>query len=187
MKRIGIRIAILAIDASAVPSWAGGADGASVGNCTWCHGGSEQGYMVAPRLAGHRPQYIESQLRSSRAHPNIHFRDSTCGARSGRWTRTRRANWQSVLEILHPWPPMMATAISRRVEDNLHGRNSGSQYRFVLCLPWTGRRGRERHSSSGWTSLFRLKSRTPAMGPRISFGRGVSDADGRKPPRPERN
>ena len=68
MKRIGIRIAILAIVASAVPSWAGGADGASVGNCTWCHGGSGQGYMVAPRLAGQRPQYIESQLRSLREH-----------------------------------------------------------------------------------------------------------------------
>src|ERR1700676_5759081 len=27
-----------------------------------------QGYMVAPRLAGQRPQYIESQLRSYREH-----------------------------------------------------------------------------------------------------------------------
>jgi cytochrome c553 len=68
MKRIGIRIAILAIVASAVPSWAGGADGAAVRNCTWCHGASGQGYMVAPRLAGQRPQYIEGQLRSFREH-----------------------------------------------------------------------------------------------------------------------
>ena len=68
MKRIGIRIAILAIVASAAPSWAGGADGAGIRNCTWCHGTSGQGYMVAPRLAGQRPQYIESQLRSFREH-----------------------------------------------------------------------------------------------------------------------
>jgi len=68
MKRIGLRIAILAIVASAAPSWAGGADGAGIRNCTWCHGTSGQGYMVAPRLAGQRPQYIESQLRSFREH-----------------------------------------------------------------------------------------------------------------------
>jgi cytochrome c553 len=68
MKRIGFRVAILAIFASTVPSWAGGVDGAGVRNCTWCHGASGQGYMVAPRLAGQRPQYIESQLRSLRAH-----------------------------------------------------------------------------------------------------------------------
>jgi len=68
MKRIGLRIAILAIVASAAPSWAGGADGAGIRNCTWCHGTSGQGYMVAPRLAGQRPEYIESQLRSFREH-----------------------------------------------------------------------------------------------------------------------
>lgn len=68
MKRIGFRVAILAIFASTVPSWAGGVDGAGVRNCTWCHGASGQGYMVAPRLAGQRPQYIESQLRSFRTH-----------------------------------------------------------------------------------------------------------------------
>jgi cytochrome c553 len=68
MKRIGLRIAILAIVASGAPSWAGGADGAGVRNCTWCHGTSGQGYMVAPRLAGQRAQYIEGQLRSFREH-----------------------------------------------------------------------------------------------------------------------
>ena len=66
MKRIGLKIAILAIVAAAVPAWAG--DGAAVRNCTWCHGTSGQGYMVAPRLAGQRPQYIESQIRSFHEH-----------------------------------------------------------------------------------------------------------------------
>ena len=68
MKRIGLKIAILAIVASTVPAWAGDGESASVRNCTWCHGTSGQGYMVAPRLAGQRPQYIESQLRSYREH-----------------------------------------------------------------------------------------------------------------------
>jgi len=68
MKRIGLKMAILAIFVSAVPSWAGGLDDHAVRNCTWCHGSSAQGYTVAPRLAGQRPQYIESQLRSFRSH-----------------------------------------------------------------------------------------------------------------------
>jgi cytochrome c553 len=68
MKRIGLKIAILAIVASAVPAWAGESESAGVRNCTWCHGTSGQGYMVAPRLAGQRAQYIEGQIRSYRQH-----------------------------------------------------------------------------------------------------------------------
>jgi len=69
MKRIGLRIAILAIVASAVSTvsaWAG--ESAAVRNCTWCHGAGAQGYTVAPRLAGQRPQYIMSQIRSFHEH-----------------------------------------------------------------------------------------------------------------------
>jgi cytochrome c553 len=66
MKRIGPKIAILAIFAAAVPAWAG--ESAAVRNCTWCHGTGAQGYTVAPRLAGQRPQYIMSQIRSFREH-----------------------------------------------------------------------------------------------------------------------
>jgi len=68
MKRIGLRLAILAIAASTVSAWAGDGDSAAVRNCTWCHGTSGQGFTVAPRLAGQRPQYIESQIRSFREH-----------------------------------------------------------------------------------------------------------------------
>jgi len=64
MKRIGLNIAILAIVASTLPAWAGDGENAGVRNCTWCHGTAGQGFMVAPRLAGQRPQYIEGQLRS---------------------------------------------------------------------------------------------------------------------------
>src|ERR1700737_1439091 len=72
MKRIGLRKAALAIVAcivatvSIVSSWAG--ESAVVRNCTWCHGAGAQGYTVAPRLAGQRPQYILSEIRNFREH-----------------------------------------------------------------------------------------------------------------------
>ncbi len=66
MKRIGLKLAILAIFASSAPSWA--SESPAVRNCTWCHGTGAQGYTVAPRLAGQRPQYIMSQIRSFREH-----------------------------------------------------------------------------------------------------------------------
>jgi cytochrome c553 len=67
MKLLGLKIAILAVLCSAASSWAGDVGDTSVRNCTWCHGTSGQGFMVAPRLAGQRPQYLESQLRSFHA------------------------------------------------------------------------------------------------------------------------
>jgi cytochrome c553 len=67
MKRIGWKIVIAAFVASTVAAWAGDGD-IAVRNCTWCHGTSGQGYMVAPRLAGQRPQYIESQIWNFRGH-----------------------------------------------------------------------------------------------------------------------
>ncbi|MGB6398702.1 MAG: c-type cytochrome [Bradyrhizobium sp.] len=68
MKRVWPKLVILAILCSPVPSWAGSSVAASVRNCTWCHGTGAQGYTVAPRLAGQRSLYIESQLRGYAAH-----------------------------------------------------------------------------------------------------------------------
>jgi cytochrome c553 len=67
MVLVRSRIAALAIMVSAVPSLAD-AETVDVKNCTWCHGLSGQGDSIAPRLAGQRPQYIESQLLSFRDH-----------------------------------------------------------------------------------------------------------------------
>lgn len=61
-------IAILAIGSSAALSLAAHAESLAVRNCTWCHGTSAQGYTPAPRLAGQRRQYIESQLVSFGQH-----------------------------------------------------------------------------------------------------------------------
>jgi cytochrome c553 len=68
MKRIRLRLAILAVVASTLSARAGELDSHAVGNCTWCHGSSGQGHTVAPRLAGQRPLYIESQIRDFQAH-----------------------------------------------------------------------------------------------------------------------
>jgi cytochrome c553 len=68
MKRIGL-IMIMAVVASVVSAaFAFAEESAAVRNCTWCHGAGAQGYTVAPRLAGQRPQYIMSQIRSFREH-----------------------------------------------------------------------------------------------------------------------
>jgi cytochrome c553 len=62
MKRIWPKLVILAILCSPIPTWAGNSVAPSIRNCTWCHGTGAQGYTVAPRLAGQRSLYIESQL-----------------------------------------------------------------------------------------------------------------------------
>jgi cytochrome c553 len=68
MKRIGL-IAIMAVAASAVSTAVAFADeSGAVRDCTWCHGTGAQGYTVAPRLAGQRPQYIMSQIQSFHEH-----------------------------------------------------------------------------------------------------------------------
>jgi len=68
IKLIRSKIAVLALVASTIPSWATGLQAVQSRNCTWCHGGSAQGYGPAPRLAGQRPRYIENQLLSFRSH-----------------------------------------------------------------------------------------------------------------------
>src|ERR1700686_3308986 len=71
MKRVWPKLVILAILCSPVAAWAGSSIAASVRNCTWCHGTGAQGYTVAPRLAGQRALYIESQLRGYAAHIRV--------------------------------------------------------------------------------------------------------------------
>src|SRR3974377_2483151 len=67
MKLICSTLAMLALVASTIPSLAGW-DGVNHPNCTWGHGTSAQGYAPAPQLAGQKPRYMETQLRSFRAH-----------------------------------------------------------------------------------------------------------------------
>src|ERR1700746_2609072 len=66
-KKLALKIVLLAISASFAPVLAG-EDGLAVRNCTWCHGTSAQGYMVAPRLAGQQPAYMLKQIKDLREH-----------------------------------------------------------------------------------------------------------------------
>jgi cytochrome c553 len=68
IKNVPVRIAMLAIVFAAIAAAPGRAESLAVRNCTWCHGGSAQGYSPAPRLAGQRYQYIENALSSFHNH-----------------------------------------------------------------------------------------------------------------------
>lgn len=68
MKKVGPTLTLLAIVSVLVPPTAAQAESLAVRNCTWCHGGTAQGYTPAPRLAGQQPQYIENQLVGFREH-----------------------------------------------------------------------------------------------------------------------
>lgn len=68
MKGTRLKTAILAIVCSAIAALAAHAESLAVRNCTWCHGGSAQGYSPAPRLAGQRYQYLENQLADFHFH-----------------------------------------------------------------------------------------------------------------------
>jgi cytochrome c553 len=62
MKPTSLKITLLAIILCASSTWTGHTESLAIGNCTWCHGASAQGYAPAPRLAGQSPEYIEKQL-----------------------------------------------------------------------------------------------------------------------------
>jgi cytochrome c553 len=68
MKYIDTKIAALAFAFVAVSAPVGHAESPAIRNCTWCHGGSAQGYTPAPRLAGQRASYMEQQLVSFAEH-----------------------------------------------------------------------------------------------------------------------
>ncbi len=68
MGCITIKIAAVAFASVVFSAMAGHAESPAVRNCTWCHGGSAQGYTPAPRLAGQRAGYIEQQLVSFGEH-----------------------------------------------------------------------------------------------------------------------
>ena len=66
-RKLALKTTLLAIAATITPVLAG--EGRlAVRNCTWCHGTSGQGYMVAPRLAGQRPAYLLKQIKDLREH-----------------------------------------------------------------------------------------------------------------------
>ena len=68
MNAVTKKILALALMSLSVSALDVHAETAMVRNCTWCHGGSAQGYSPAPRLAGQRASYIYQQLVSFAYH-----------------------------------------------------------------------------------------------------------------------
>jgi len=71
MNHIRTKLAVLAISLVTVGPLL--ADDLPVGNCTFCHGSSAQGFSVAPRLAGQRVDYVQNQLQSFASHKRDDF------------------------------------------------------------------------------------------------------------------
>jgi cytochrome c553 len=91
MQKQGSNFTILVVLCSALFAVTGHAENLAVRNCTWCHGGSANGYSPAPALAGQRPQYVEKQLANFR----VHTRDNPF-ARQYMWGAARNLDAQSV-------------------------------------------------------------------------------------------
>src|SRR5579863_2580638 len=68
MRPRHIKTTVAAFAAFAISVQLAHAESQAIRNCTWCHGGSTQGYTPAPRLAGQRTGYIEQQLVSFGRH-----------------------------------------------------------------------------------------------------------------------
>src|ERR1700686_2367018 len=85
---------ISAIIGAAVFAAAGRADSLAIRNCTWCHGGSAQGYTPAPRLAGQRSQYLENQLVDF----HFHTRDNPF-SKQYMWGAAAHLSRQSVRDL----------------------------------------------------------------------------------------
>ncbi len=94
MQKQGSNFTILVVLCSALFAATGHAENLAVRNCTWCHGGSANGYSPAPALAGQRPQYVEKQLANFRAHT----RDNPF-ARQYMWGAARNLDAQSVRNL----------------------------------------------------------------------------------------
>jgi cytochrome c553 len=94
MQKQGSNFTILVVLCSALFAATSHAENLAVRNCTWCHGGSANGYSPAPALAGQRPQYVEKQLANFRAHT----RDSPF-ARQYMWGAARNLDAPSVRNL----------------------------------------------------------------------------------------
>jgi len=94
MQKQGSNFTILVVLCSAFFAATSHAENLAVRNCTWCHGGSANGYSPAPALAGQRPQYVEKQLANFRSHT----RDNPF-ARQYMWGAARNLDAPSVRNL----------------------------------------------------------------------------------------
>ena len=67
MKYVRLNVAVLAMISFAICSATGQAESLAVRNCTWCHGGSAQGYTPARAWLDNAPIH-QKQLVNFREH-----------------------------------------------------------------------------------------------------------------------
>jgi len=166
MKRIWLKLAILAFLFLPVPSWAGSSMAASIRNCTWCHGTGAQGYTVAPRLAGQRAQYIETQLHGYAAH----FRDNPLSKQYmwGAAANLRPDVMRDLADYFASLPPKAAHDGRRALADRgqtiyLQGVPEANVVACIACHGPTGQGIREIPRLGGM-SYFYLKRRLEEWG-----------------------
>jgi cytochrome c553 len=166
MKRIWPKLAMLAILCLPVPARAGSSMAASVRNCTWCHGTGAQGYTVAPRLAGQRALYIESQLRGYAAHfrDNPFSRQYMWGAAANLRTDTAR----DLADYFASLPPKSANDGHRALADRgqsiyLQGIPEANVVACIACHG-PGGQGVRDIPRLGGMSYFYLKRRLQEWG-----------------------
>jgi cytochrome c553 len=175
MKATRFKIALLAVLASAVPALALELGSSSVRNCAWCHGSGAQGYFPAPRLAGQRAPYIQTQLMDFRAHTrdNPFSQQYMWGAVAGLDSRTARdlAIYFSTIppKPANDGPPQFAGLGETIYQQGMPDAN------IVACVVCHGPRGR--HNSSVGRTRLHLFEKTPrAMGRGLSRNRKGADA-----------
>ena len=128
----------------------------AIRNCTWCHGGSAQGYSPAPRLAGQRAIYIEQQLASFATHARrslfeaIHVGRSSQSQPAG-GTCLVGLFLQSAAPRGRRWKPRTRGA----GRGHLSTRHARGKYCRLCSLPRPKRR-RRRHDSSNRRARLHL-------------------------------
>jgi cytochrome c553 len=112
MQKQGSNFTILVVLCSALFAATSHAENLAVRNCTWCHGGSANGYSPAPALAGQRPLYVEKQLANFRTHT----RDNPF-ARQYMWGAARNLDAPSVRNLATYFASLPPRAASDGVPD----------------------------------------------------------------------
>ena len=195
MKLLRWKIAIVAVVSSSISAMACEADLVCVGetianrNCVMCHGPSFQGYFVAPRLAGQRPQYVENQLKNFRAHSRDNPYSQLYMWRAAAKLDTQWGDQNGYRAVAAYFATLRAqgrqgwqrgTRLGGRFD--LLGRRNQRQRAGLRGLPWPECCGVEKYPAPWRPLLQLLEEKAGAVGRRLSYLRVLPDADRGEPP-----